>query len=62
MSIIFCGLIRRGLFPKCWRSANVTAIPNVASSPDRENHRPILITPILSKMNEKLVSDKFSIF
>ena len=28
--------IRLGSFPECWRSANVTAIPNGASSPERE--------------------------
>ena len=27
LSIIFSGLTRRGSFPECWRSANVTAIP-----------------------------------
>ena len=40
LNIIFCGLIRRGLFPGCWRSASVTVIPNHAPSPDRENYRP----------------------
>ena len=57
-SIIFRGLIRRGSFPECWRSANVTAIPKSAPSPDRENYRPISIIPILSKVHEKLVSHK----
>ena len=38
LSIIFRRLIRRGSFPVCWRSANVTAIPKGAPSPDRENH------------------------
>ena len=48
--------------PECWRSANVTAIPKGAPSPDRENYHPILITPILSKVYEKLVSHKLSSF
>ena len=30
--IIFRGLIHRGSFPECWRSANVTAIPKGAPS------------------------------
>ena len=42
-----------GSFPECWRSANVTAIPKDAPSPDQENYRPITITPILSKVHEK---------
>ena len=64
LSIIFSRLIRLGLgsFPECNRSANVTAIPKGAPSPDRENYRPISITQILSKMFEKLVSHKFSSF
>ena len=49
-SIIFPGLIRRGSFLECWQSANITAIPKGAPSPDRENYRPISITPILFKV------------
>ena len=59
-SILFFGLIRRGSFPVCWRSANVTAIPKSAPSPDRENYSPISIIHILSKVYEKLVSHKIS--
>ena len=58
LGIIFRMLIHLGSFPESWRSANVTAIPKGAPSPDTENYRPILITPILSKVNEKLVSHK----
>ena len=61
-SLFLCGLIRRGSFAECWRSANVSAIPKGAPSDDRENYRPISITPILSKVNEKLVSRKLSSF
>ena len=58
LSIIFCRLIRLGSFPEFWRSVNVTAITKGASSIDKENHRPISITPILSKVYKKLVSHK----
>ena len=61
-SIIFHLLIRLGSFPVCWRSANVTTIPKGTPSPDRENYRPISITPIMSKVYEKLVSRKLSNF
>ena len=44
LSIIFLGLIRRGSFLKCWPSANATAIPKGAPSPDRDNYRPISMT------------------
>ena len=62
LSIIFCKLIRLGSFPDCWRPANVTAIPQKAPSTDRENYLPISITPILSKVYEKLVSHRLSSF
>ena len=62
LSIIFCKPIRMGSFPQCWRSANVTAIANGTPPPDRENYRPTSITPILSKVYEKLVSHKLSSF
>ena len=51
-----------GSYPECWRNANVTAIPKFAPSPDKENSCPILITPILSKVYDKLVSHKLSSF
>ena len=44
LSIIYRKIIRQVSFPKCWRSANVTAIPKGAPSADRENYRPISIT------------------
>ena len=58
LSIIFPGLIHQGLFLKCWRSTNVTAIPKGAVSPDMEKYHPISITHILSKGYEKLVFHK----
>ena len=56
------GVIRLGSFPECWRSANITAIPKGAPSPDRENYQPISISPILSKVYEKLICRKLSSF
>ena len=41
---------------------NVNAISKVALSPDRENDPPISIILILSKVYEKLVSNKISSF
>ena len=62
LSIIFRGFIRRGSFPECWRPTNVTAILKDAPPNNRRNYHPISITPILSKVYEKLVSDKLSSF
>ena len=61
-SIIFRWFIRLGSFAECWRSPNVAAIPKVALFLDRENYRPISITPILYKVYEKLVCHKLSSF
>ena len=60
LSIIFRGLIRRGSFLECLQSAIVTLIPKGAPSPCRENYCPI--SPILSKVYEKLVYYKLSCF
>ena len=38
LSIMFHWLICLGSFPECWWSANVTAIPKGALSPDKENY------------------------
>ena len=62
LSIIFRGLIRRESFPECWRSTYITDIARGAPSPDWGSYRPILITPILSKVYEKLVSHKLASF
>ena len=62
LSIIFRGLIHRGLFPEGWQSASVTTSPMGAPSPGRENYHPISITPILAKVYEKLLSHKLSSF
>ena len=62
LSIIFHGLILWGSFPECWGCPYVTAIPKGAPFPDRENYSHISITPILSKVYEKLVSHKLSSF
>ena len=45
-----------------WLSVDVTAIPKGARSFDRENYSPISITPLLSKVYEKLASHKLSSF
>ena len=45
LSIIFLELSIWDRFPECFQSANVTAIPKGAPSPDTENYQPISITP-----------------
>lgn len=62
LAVIFRMLIRGGSFPQCWRTANVVPVPKGASSPVVENYRPISLTPILSKVFERLIAVRFSRF
>ena len=57
LSKIFRYLLASGSFPESWRVANVTPIPK-GSSPTQYplDYRPISITPILSKIFEKLLA------
>ena len=51
-----------GSFPVCWRVANVTPIPKGPPSSSASNYRPISLTPILSKVFERLVSVRLGLF
>ena len=55
LSVVFRRLLRLGSFPACWRQANVTRIPKGPSSSSVTNYLPISITPVLSKVFERLV-------
>ena len=56
LSVVFQRLLCLGSFPACWRQANVTPIPKGPSSSSVANYRPISITPVLSKVFERLVA------
>ena len=56
LAVIFRILLNRGSFPLCWRTANVTPIPKGSSpSVNPDEYRPISITPVLSKVFERLL-------
>ena len=55
LAVIFRWLLRLGSFPVCWRVANVTPIPKGPLSSSASNYRPTSLTPILSKVFERLV-------
>ena len=63
MAVIFRALLRKGSFPVCWRTANVTPIPK-GSSPSIHpgDYRPISITPVLSKIFERLPAKRLTRF
>ena len=51
-----------GSFPVCWRVANVTPIPKGPPSSSSYNYRPISVTPILSRVFERVVSVRLGLF
>ena len=62
LAVIFRRLLRLGSFPVCWRVANVTPIPKGPPSSSVSNYRPISLTPILSRVFERLVSVRLAHF
>ena len=57
---LFRRLIQLGNFPDCWKVASVTPIPKEGSSCFPKDYRPISITPILSKVFEKLLARRLN--
>jgi len=47
--------INLGQIPDVWRTAIVTPVPKVTQPPDCGDYRPISVTPILSRITEKIV-------
>ena len=58
----FRRLLRGGEFPLEWRIADVTPIPKGPLSALVCNYRPISITPVLSKVFERLIALRFGRF
>ena len=56
LNVVFRRHLRLGSFPACWRQAHVTPISKGPSSSSVANYRPISITPVLSKVFERLVA------
>lgn len=56
LSCIFRKLLRGGGFPAQWRVADITPIPKGPVSSLLSGYRPISITPVLSKIYERLIS------
>ena len=59
LAVVFRLLLKSGSFPSCWRKANITPIPKGASASTLPSeYRPISITPILSKIFERLLAKR----
>ena len=62
LSFLFRRLLRGGEFPLEWRIADVTPITKGPLSALVCNYRPILITPVLSEVFERLIALRFGRF
>ena len=61
LAVVFRLLLKSGSFPSCWRKANITPIPKGASASTLPSeYRPISITPILSKIFERLLAKRLT--
>ena len=57
IAVVFCKLTREGKFSLLWRTANITITSkSVTAGSCPSDHRPISITPILSKLFECLLA------
>ena len=57
LKIIFKNCLRRGLFPKIWKYANVVPVHKKNEKNLKKNYRPISLLPIFGKILEKLMYD-----
>ena len=62
LSAMFRKLIHLGEFPSCWKIASVTPIPKEGNSCRAKDFRPISITPVLSKVFERLIASRLHKF
>ena len=63
LSVIFRKLARSGSFCECWRIGNITPLCKCAcGSFNPTDYRPISITPVLSKIFERLLAKRLSAF
>ena len=54
LSIIYTNCIKKGVFPKLWKMANVVPVYKKDSKQLMKNYRPISLLPVFGKMFEKL--------
>ena len=62
LAAVFRHMLRKGIFPECWRKAKITPIPKGPVSSVGEQYRPISITSVLSKVYEKLAAVRLARF
>ena len=62
LSIIFKNIIETGIFPKLWKSANVTPVHKKESKQVIKNYRPISLLPLFAKIFERILCSKMHNF
>ena len=62
LQIIFLDCINSGIFPDCWKFANVQPIYKRSNRQMKNNYRPISLLPICGKILEKIVFDQVYAF
>ena len=62
LQMIFSDCINTGLFPNCWKYANVQPVHKKNNRQIKNNYRPISLLPICSKILEKIVFDQLYAF
>ena len=55
LKLIFKASIQEGVFPECWKKANVVPIHKKESNNLLKNYRPISLLPISGKIYEKII-------
>lgn len=53
---LFSNSFREGVFPDCWKLANVQPIPKKGAASNPDNYRPIAICSTLSKVMESMIN------
>ena len=63
ISTVLCKLVRIGGFSMCWRVGNISPVPKSGSANScPSGYRPITITPVLSKVFERLLAKRLNNF
>ena len=57
LKIIFTNCLRRGIFPKIWKHANVVPVHKKNEKNVKANYRPLSLLPVFGKILEKLIYD-----
>ena len=59
MAMVFNYSLRKGIFPDVWKLARVAPIFRSGSKSEANNHRPISVISVFSRILERIVHDQF---